>query len=55
MAGKPELNLVDLAGYAIAGAVFFLIFAWRLRSQPGTTGTPERRRRSRSTAIEYCA
>jgi hypothetical protein len=25
------MNLVNLAGYPIAGAIFFLISAWRLR------------------------
>ena len=36
MAGKSELNLSNLAGYATAGAVFFLISAWRLRSRSAT-------------------
>lgn len=33
MAGQNKLKLLNLAGYAAAGAVFFLISAWRLGSQ----------------------
>lgn len=39
MAGKSELNLINLAAYATAGAIFFLASAWRLRSRRDTTGT----------------
>jgi uncharacterized membrane protein HdeD (DUF308 family) len=39
MATKSELNLTTLAGYATLGAIFFLISAWRLRSQRTAAGT----------------
>jgi uncharacterized membrane protein HdeD (DUF308 family) len=38
MAAKSELTLANLAGYAAFGAVFFLLSAWRLRTQSDATG-----------------
>jgi len=38
-ASKSELNLINLAAYATAGAIFFLASAWRLRSRRETAGT----------------
>ena len=40
MAGQSELNLANLAAYASAGAVFFLVSAWRLRSRPAAAERP---------------
>ena len=37
MATEMELNLTGLAAYATAGAIFFLLAAWRLRAQSDTT------------------
>jgi uncharacterized membrane protein HdeD (DUF308 family) len=42
MATKSDLNLTPLAGYAMFGAVFFLLSAWRLRSQRDATRTISR-------------
>lgn len=36
MSTQTELNLLGLAGYATAGAIFFLVSAWRLRSRRDT-------------------
>lgn len=37
MAAQADVNLSILAGYAAAGAVFFLASAWRLRATPDTS------------------
>lgn len=37
-ATKDDLNLTSLAGYATLGAIFFLLSAWRLRSQRRSAG-----------------
>lgn len=38
MATKSDLSLTSLSGYATFGAIFFLLSAWRLRSQHDSTG-----------------
>ena len=39
MANGSEINLINLAAYATAGAIFFLASAWRLRARRETAGT----------------